>query len=97
MFRAIAEERTEPKLRTIFGRHPGIFWHVRKAAHGPPLSESEPYQVHHMHPHSHIELWERSRLVGKVLGESEYEEFRRTGWTTRTPDYSYSTGRCPMS
>jgi hypothetical protein len=57
----------------------GIFWLVNGnlIIDSSPLSEAEPYGDHMTHPRSHVNVWERFELSGRVLRGSEYEEHPR--------------------
>jgi hypothetical protein len=76
----------------------GIFWFVRGnlLIDSMPLSKSERYHDHQAYPHSHIDIWERWRLGGKVPHESEYEEFPRgrVMYNTKTKTFTLLADRC---
>jgi hypothetical protein len=76
----------------------GIFWLVggKLVINSVPLGEAEPYGDHLTHPRSHIEVWERWRMDGKVPGESEYEEFPRGRimYNTKTQRFTLLADRC---
>jgi hypothetical protein len=78
--------------------HVGIFWLLngKLIIDSMPLAEAEPYGDHMTHPRSHIDVWGQWRLVGKVPGESEYEEFPRgrVMYNTKTRRFTLLADKC---
>jgi hypothetical protein len=76
----------------------GIFWVLdgKPLIDSTALSEAEPYGDHLTHPRSHMHVWEQWRLIGKVPGESEYEEFPRGRlvYETKTKKFTLLADRC---
>ena len=78
--------------------HVGIFWVVdgKLVIDSMPLDEAEDYGDFRTYPRSHIFVWEQWRLIGKVPGESEYEEFPRGRvlFNTKTRRSTLLADRC---
>src|ERR1700688_2310662 len=90
---------TKMKRRVPRGEpHIGIFWIVRGTLviDRTALGVGEGYGDLLTHPRSHIDVWKKWRLGGKVPGESEYEEFPRgrVMYNTKTQRFTLLADRC---